>query len=383
LTTEAPRVRPMAEASEFDFVRLFSSPALNSRTLGSGNDRPLKLRWEAPLTSQSFAVLLSGGRVLVQRGGGWTLFDRTGKQIAEDTAGAAAMTVDRRAGQFYSTATGNVLRAHAIDDGELRFSVPLGYNEAFAWPLLYRSGKRLIAAATEQKMFSPKNYPPTRSLIQIIEPESPPRLSPYKVLVSIDAQQDLIFKDPKMLPVASGDTIWAALPNLLVRTSASQEIAGAWRDTFEPVLASADEAGWLHLIATVGERRELWVVTSEGKRTIRMELPNEFHELIGPPAIGYDHSIYVWTARTIGAFSHEGKPLWNSSLDGPIRGLGVTAAGNVLVAAGQQVHVIGRDGKASELVKLAEPATTPPVMTAEGDLIVGGATKLMYFSPLK
>jgi hypothetical protein len=217
----------------------------------------------------------------------------------------------------------------------------------------------------------------------MIEPESPPEISPYKVLTSINVQQDLIFKNPHMLPVASGDWIWAVLPNLLIRTSASQEIRGAWSDTFDPVLASVDEAGWLHLIATVRERRELWVITPEGKRTVRVELPDELHEPTGPPAIGYDHSIYVWSAQTVGAYSPNGKHLWNASMEGPIRGLAVTAAGDVLVTAGEKVHLIKKDGKSSELVELSEPANTPPVLTAEGDLIVAGATKLMYFSPTK
>jgi hypothetical protein len=331
----------------------------------------------------SAAVLLSNNRILVQRGGGWTLFDRTGKQLAEESAGAAAMTLDQRAGQFYCLGSGNSLRAHALEDGELRFTVPLGYNEAFAWPLLFRSGKRLVAVGTEQKMFSPKNYPATRALIQIIEVGSPARLSPYKVLVSIDAQQDMIFKNPNLLPVASGEMIWAVLPNLLVRTSASQEIAGAWSDSFDPVFASADESGWLHLIAAVAERRELWVVTPDGHRTVQLELPAELRELQGPPAIGYDHRIYLWTAQTVAAFSPEGKHLWDAPIPGPIRGLSVTADGRLIVTAGRHVYGIDALGKSSRLLEIGEPATTPPVMTADGDLVVGGSKKLMYFSPGK
>jgi hypothetical protein len=343
----------------------------------------LALRWEASLTSAAAAALLANGRVLVQRAGGWSLFDREGKQIADDSAGRAAITLDPEAGQFYSLGLGNYLRAHAIEDGQLRFSVSLGYNEAFAWPLLYRIGNRLIAAATEQKMFAPKVYPPTRALIQITEVGTPIRLSPYKELLSVNAQRDLIFKNPRMLPLVAGNLIWAVLPNLLVRTSPSQEIAGAWSDSFEPILASADEAGWLYLIAGLGERRELWIITPEGHRTVRAELSPEYRELLGPPAIGYDHRVYLWTSQMVVAFSPEGKHLWNAALPGGIRALSVTSDGRLIVAAGRQIHVVDESGKSSQLLEVEEPATTAPVVTTQGDLVVGTATKLLYFSPKK
>jgi len=293
------------------------------------------------------------------------------------------MTLDPAMGRFYSLGTGNSLQANALTNGELQFTVPLGYNEAFAWPLLHRSGKRLIAAGTEQKMFSPRGVPPTQSLIQIIEDGSPAQLSPYKVLLSVDAQEDLLFNNPTMLPVAAGDMIWAVLPNLIVRTSASQEIAGAWSDTFEPVYASADEAGWLHLVAAVGERRELWIVRPEGRRTVRTDLKVENRAVSGPPAIGYDHRVYLWTSQLVAAFSPEGRHLWDCVLAGPIAGLSVTPDDHLVVAAGERVYVIDQTGKALPLLEIGEPVTAAPVVTAEGDIIVGTGTRVLCFNAVK
>ena len=302
-----------------------------------------------------------------------------GKQIAEDAGGRAAITIDTNAGMFYSLGSGNSFQAIGLNDGVLRFSVPLGHNEAFAWPLLLRSGKRLVAVGTEQKMFSPKGLAPTKSLIQAIEVGSPAQLSPYKILLSVDSQTDLVFNDPRMIPVANGDVIWAVLPNLLVRTSPTQNIDGAWSDTFEPQFASADERGSLYLVVSIGERRELWIITSEGKRVARTELKPEHRTVFVSPAVGYDHRVYLATQQLIAAFSPDGKHLWDCPIDGGIKGLSVTSDGKLVVAAGSHIHVVDTAGKSSELLDVGEVVTTAPIVTAQNELILATESKVICY----
>ena len=378
LTHEAAGTRARAAVSSQDYVRIFGGTAQHSRTPGSLPIGNWHLHWEATIESPAVAVLYSGDRVFAHRGGGWTLFDRQGKQIASGVAGNAAMLLDSNAGVFYSLGPGNMLRASGLNDGGLRFTIPLGYTEAYAWRLLGRSGKRLIAAATEQKMFAPQIHPPEQSLIQVIEVGSPLQLSPYKVLLSLDVQQDLIFKNPNLQPVVVGDSIWAVLPGLLVRISAAQEILGSWQDTFEPVSASADEAGWLHMVADAGGKRELWIVTPEGNRSVRVGFKPEFSPA-GPPAIGYDHRVFLWTSHVVAAFSPEGAHLWDSAIPGGIRGLTVGRDGKVLVTAGGRVYALDPAGKSIPLLETTEAFTTAPVLTAEGDLLAGTATKVVCY----
>jgi hypothetical protein len=361
------------------YLRALGSSEQNSRSPGAFPESGEWTRaWEAPLEGAPIAALVAANRIVVQQGGGWTLFSREGKQVTQGLSGAAPITLDPSAGLFYSVGAGFMLQAHALENGELRFKIPLGHNEAFSWRLLYRSGTHMVAAAAEQKLLSPKGYPPTQSLIQVIDVATPIQVSPYKILLSLNSQEELIFQNPTLVTAASRDIIWAALPNLLVRTSPSQEIGGAWADTFEPLVASTDEAGWLHLVVGIGERRELWVVTPEGKRTLRVELLVERQEVAGPPAIGFDRRIYLWAGRRVSAFDPAGKHLWDAQTEAPVVGLSVTPNGFVLAGGGRAVYAIDPRGQVTA-IEVDDRVTAAPVMTSEGHLIVAGESKLMGY----
>src|SRR5262245_18560126 len=127
LVNGTPSARARASAPSPEYVRAMSSPALNSRTPGSLTAGDWRVRWQAPLSSEAAAALFTADRVLIQRGGGWTLFDHDGKQLAEGSCGPAAMALDPQRGVFYSLGMGIVLQANALSNGALQFTVPLGY----------------------------------------------------------------------------------------------------------------------------------------------------------------------------------------------------------------------------------------------------------------
>ncbi len=369
--------RENAPVTSPNYVRAMGSGAQNSRTPGSPGVGAWQVKWESPIPAASSAILVAGTRILAQRGGGWTLLDLTGKHIAAGIAGRAVLTLDPSAGLFLAVGNGNMLQAIGLDDGELRFSVPLGHNESFAWPLLHRAGKRLVAAGMELAMFSPRPRPPQRSLFQVIEAGTPLRLSPYKALLSLEVHQDLVFKESNMIPVASGEILWAVMPNLLIRTSTAQTIDGAWSDSFQPISASADEAGWLYVVVAINNQRELWIVTPEGNRQARAVLPVELADQKLPPAIGYDHRVFLRTSHSIVAFSPEGQRLWEAQLPGSIAGFSVTPDGRLIVAAGSAIHQVDINGTVSRLATLSASATTAPVVSANGEIFVGTATGVL------
>jgi hypothetical protein len=375
------QAREAAHESLPGYVRAFGSAAQNSRTPGSAKTGAWHVKWQSPVAGALSAVLYSGDRVLAQRAGGWTLFDRAGAKIADGASAGAPITIDPSSGMFYSLGNGNNLQAYSMDKGELRFTVPLGYNEAFAWLLFERAGNRIIAAAIERPMISPKPHPPERSLFQVIELGSPLKLSPYKVLLSIDKQQDLIFKQADMLPAASGDTLWAAMPDLLIRTSGAQNIDGAFTGSFKPISASSDEQGWLHLLvaarnlsapsdATNGGR-ELWIVTPDGHWAAHGTVPAAYGESKAPPAIGYDRRVYLRAAQSIAAFSPHGELLWEYHADSTIAGLSTTPDGHVVAASGKNLITLDANGKAGHLATLPAAASTAPAVTADGEILIG------------
>jgi len=328
--------------------------------------------------------MVGSDRVLVQRSGGWSLLRRNGEKIKDGISGGVVITLDASAGAFYALGAGNALQALALENGELRFSIPLGFTEAFAWPLVWRDGKRIIAAGVETPMFSHNPQPPTESLFHVTEVASPLKLSPYKVLLSMTMHQNLEFKESNMMPVASGSILWAILPDLLIRTSSSQNIDGAWSGSFRAISASADESGWLHMVVATGEAptdRELWVVTPDGRRTVRAKVPLSHGESKYPPAIGYDHRIYLVGPQTVTAFSPEGALLWESQPLGSIAGVSVTPDHRVVVAAGNEIIVLDSNGKATQLAKLPSAARTCPVVTVEGEILVGTETNVICLLP--
>ena len=371
-------------AATRDYVRALGSVSQNSRTPGSPGAGQWHILWDSPLPSPVSAVMVAGSRVLVQRGGGWTLFDRGGKQIAEGVSGGAVITADPRAGAFYSLGNGNFLQAIALDNGDIRFTIPLGHNESFAWPMFDRSGKRIIAAGVEQPRLAPKPRP-TEALFQVTEVATPLKLSPYKVLLSMDYHQDLVFRAPNMIPVASGDILWAVLPDLLIRTSPAQNIEGAWSGSFRAISASADETGWLHMVVASGATgngdRELWIVTPQGRRTAHAKVPPACRESKYPPAIGYDHRVYLVGSQSVAAFSPDGRLLWESEPLSSIAGVSVTPDHRVVVASGSEIIVLDSNGKPTRLAKLSSPARTCPVVTAEGEILVGTESNVLCLAP--
>lgn len=372
----SPANRENAPANTSNYIRVLGSPAQNSRAPGSLRSGQWKMRWKSPTSKPPSTVLIAGTRILAERSGGWTLFDLSGKLIAEGTGGQAVITIDPNAGMFYDLGGGNDLQAIGLENGTLRFKIPLGHNESFRWPMFLRSGKRLVAVGIGQKMLAPKgNAPPPTSLFQVIEIGSPLKMSPYKILLSLELQQEMIFSEANLLPVASGDILWAVFPNLLIRTSPAETIDGAWSGSFKALSASADEAGWLYLVVAQGDPpggdRELWVITPDGRRTMRAPVPPAYAESRIPPAVGYDHRVYLRSSRSVVAFSPQGALLWESLVPSGIVGMSLTPDGEVVVAAGADVLAIDPNGKVRLLAALPATATTTPVVTQEGEILVG------------
>jgi hypothetical protein len=369
--------RVTAPVASPDYVRVLGSAAQNSRAPGSLHTGAWRTRWTSAVSSPPSAVLLTDNRILVQRSGGWTLFNRTGAKLREGNAGQSIITLDPSAGVFYALGAGSFLQAIELEQGELRFTIPLGYDESVIWPMFHRSGNRIIAAGIERPMMSPNGQKrPPRSLFQVDEINPPLKVSPYKVLLSEGVQQDMVFRESDMIPVAAGDVLWAVMPDLLVRTSAAQTISGAWTGSFHSVSASADEAGWLYLVVAPHDYppkadRELWIVTPEGRRTVRVPVPPAYRESKVPPAVGYDHNVYLHSSHSIAAFSAQGALLWESSIEAEIAGLTVTPDRHVVVASGHDIADIDSNGKMTHLATLSAPATTAPVVAANGEILVG------------
>src|SRR5262249_20561773 len=125
---------------------------------------------------------------------------------------------------------------------------------------------------------------------------------------------------------------------------AELEVRRALVGRFEPVSLSVDEAGWIYLLADEGDRRALWVVTPEGERTARFELPPPLHTASAPPAVGYNHVAYIPRGARILAVGGRGELLWIRPTRADSAGCAVTMDGELLVTDETALVTFDRDG---------------------------------------
>jgi len=96
---------------------------------------------------------------------------------------------------------------------------------------------------------------------------------------------------------------------------------------------------------------------------------------IGPPVLGKSMRVVVLDTGIV-AFGLDGKKLWEHR-GVPTGGVSITSDDQVLVADGNKVLAIDRKGRTTELWSGADVVfVTPPVINAEGLLLVASSTSL-------
>jgi outer membrane protein assembly factor BamB len=124
------------------------------------------------------------------------------------------------------------------------------------------------------------------------------------------------------------------------------------------------------------DRTWLWVLTPTGQRTAAYALKPEHGNVLAPPVIGYDHTIYL-VASGLVAFDAYGDLLWEQWPRGRFGGAGATTDGKLLVVAGD---LSTYDAKGQQTMLFAAPGVTlvtPPAMSAAGEIFA--ASKDMVF----
>ncbi len=145
---------------------------------------------------------------------------------------------------------------------------------------------------------------------------------------------------------------------------------------------SLDEARRIYLAVTTETGSALWILSPSGELLRTIALPGEITQLDAPPAIGYDHSVYIRAAGGIIAFAADGKQIWEYRTTAPVAGMTVTTDNRVLVSAGSDLSIIDRSGSATLLRSFeAERLATAPIVTATGDIVVASESMLYMLMP--
>ncbi len=369
--------RPPAPAEEAPVsVRHFANNSMNGRLSAPLAKGAWGTRWTAALPSDPLAVVRGESQILCQWPGAWRLFDAAGAQISEGVSGQSPAVVDPRSGSFQLITPALAWEMRHLSSGEVAYRNQLPYNNDYSWPLLLRSGNRMIAFASIRPGFGHAPVQPGSSLLQLIEIGVPMQTDPSGLVKNLTRFEALLISSADARAAAAGETIAMAAPNVLALFDTNLQVKAVYTGEFTPLQMSMDESGWMYLLVESGGSRSLWIVTPEGSRAAVWPASAQLGSVIQPPILGYDRRIYLLTAAQLVALDSEAKPLWTQVVPGGAAGAGVTIDGEVLVSTSNALLAFGPGGSHRELQRFNSPLTTPPVYTSHREIVVGGSKQL-------
>jgi hypothetical protein len=372
----APLPRFSAGSNARGFLRRGANEQLNSRLEHRLPGGRWELAWDVSLdgTAAPSFVLQADERIILPLGTLWEMFDLRGQRIRRDSLGDGEMVADPAYGLLYAPSPSGYVNAHDLKDGHLVFST-LGYGgRTFQHQLIARRGDRLLVVSVETQADPHGRYFPSKSVIEVQSLGDPPRISDTGLLLSARVVQQEVLETLSLPAALINDTLVTALPNRLTLSDLEgrrRELTGA----FEPSVLSLDETGRIYLVCRCGPHTELWVVTSDGTREMAAALPADALASTVPPLVGYDHRAYVVAGTRIVAIERGGRAAWTHDAGAPPAAT-VTADDLVLVAAGTDLVALNEKGEPRLVYRFDRQLSTPPVLTARGELLVASRDKL-------
>ena len=369
--------RPAAAAAETPYYsRHYASNALDSRLPGVLGDGEWKTGWSAPTPAELLSIARVDRRIVCQWPGVWRLYASGGKQIQEDYCGQSPIVADPGSKAFQLITATSSWEVRLLETGELAFQNALPYDENYAWPVLFRTGNRMLAFASIRPAFRHGGQEKGSSLLQLMELATPVQTDASKLVQNLTRFESLAIGLENAIAAAEGDVVAVAAQGVLLLFDSSLQVKGAYAGDFAPHQMSLDESKWVYLVVESAGKKALWVVTPDGVRAASSAFPPELGDLVQPPILGFDRKIYLLSASRLAALTPRAQVLWIKEVPGGSTGAGVTVDGRVLVAAGSSVLAFDAAGAHRLLHQFDERITTPPVYTAHHEILVGAGAKL-------
>jgi hypothetical protein len=380
LQLEAAPGLARAQAAGTGYIRPYGGFDSSSRLPAPLPAGAWKLAWKAELDPAfTPAFVLAGGKhVAVQSDGAWQAFNAEGHATGEGRFVFGYTSLDERLGLLYAPKQSGFLGAYNLADGLERFTMPMAYGSKFTRPLIARQGGTFVFVGVQLPSMGGKGPKPDTTVIEVREVAQP--IAIEDGMLRLSRVESLIVTARKIVAAMSPGTIHFAVPGELVSAGLDLKIKGAYGDLFDPLVMSADEAGNVYMVVDVAPERHLWIIGPGGKQFARTEIKEEHKAVIQPPVIDYSHRVYLVTASTIGAYSLDGKLLWESIPGGRIAGATVTADDQLLVSTSLGVVAVRGADSSHPVVKMdGDSPLTPPVLTTEGRLLVAGRKTLYCY----
>jgi len=358
----------------------FSNIRNNARIAQPAPGNSWHVAWTADLGAGfgSQVVLAVPGRAVVGGSASWALVGPNGRVIAHDLWLPGDLSVDQSNGLLYGKIQNGAIRASRLEDGQTEFILPALYGKEMERVLIRRVGTRMVVASSERLLDLHATRLPENSTIELQEIGRRPATNDVKFVTSAKRLRALERANSHMRVVFDGQTLVMAIPNQITVLDAELTEKAIYTDEFEPLGISMDEGNRIYLLLRVGETAKLWVLTLDGQRLLTTDVPSEFAGDV-PPAVGYDHRIYLRGSKGILAVGWDGKKIWE--YPGSVAGLLITADSRVLAAVGSRLVAIDGEGKALVLADCGKPLTAGPASDPEGGIFAASDDALFRLSP--
>lgn len=355
-----PALPAASPASAAGSPRPYVNERMNSRS--AHRIDAAKPAWSVPLDPEFSPrfVLAASGRVVVAGSIRWEMF-AAGKRTGLATA--AGEDAEISASTLYATDHLSQLACVSLD-AAAGPAVPLTGQKEYLRTFVHRHGDTVVVASALEAMNPVMKVASRIASLQTIRLGAPDKVE-YGRLVSAADRAYAEYDSTRLCVAAHNEFIVAARQDTVEFLDLDLVVRRKLTGTFRPLGLSLDESGRIYLLVDSA----LWILAPNGDcLTVPLDGLVPFHR---PPIVGYDHRVYLVAPRTIRALNPDGKTAWTYQASGQVAGAIVTAGGNLLVAAGDQLVLFNSKGQ--PLVVRAFPGESlraAPALAADGEVVV-------------
>jgi hypothetical protein len=382
LTSIRPAARfeipPPARPDGSEVVRAFMNDQQNSRLSEELDAGEWHLRWEAVLDHENPCqfVLSTGDRIALQCKGRWQLLAMDGRPVALGKLGPGEVVMESRTGRIYVVDPYGVVETRRQDSGAVEYVISISGGNEWQRAFFATEGRNFVVVSF-MRAIDPHALPPHATLIEVDDLGEPMKVE-NQILVSMNQEAKHFFEASRAYAASLGRNLVLSLGDQIVNTSDfGRKIRARYSASpgFGPM--SLDETGRIHALRRGEESFGLWVISPSGERDFALDFPKNLSLRLVPPAIGYDHRIYVSTDTEVLCISPDGKILWKRASGGSIAGLAVTSDNQLLVSAGPTLVSFDADGNRRVIYEFTgDRLRTPPISIRGGDILVASMKRL-------
>jgi hypothetical protein len=329
-------------------------------------------------------LLAVSDRALVIAADRAALYSRDGERLGTYMRGGGNPILVPGKGVFLTPTPRGDIQARSLDDGRTSFLISGAFGDTHSRPFVAWEGARMLI--TGRKSISPierrtRGVARPQIVLQVVELPASIKASEDYFTDAVSSRT--IMRESDSVHVAiSGQSVVVATDNRLYVMDMSLNVQSIVEGDFRVLSLSVDEQRRAYMATQTPGGNELWVLTLDGVRLLRMPLPPPRAGGYTPPIVGYDHTIMLPVDKRIIVISPEGRHIADYPVSENFAGAVTTADDRLLVADGSELVAFERDGRAHVLADVGDDILrTAPALLAGGTVWLASGQHLYRLEP--